>query len=75
MKKIVNGKLYNTDTSDLIYMDAVNKRRYYRTQKGAFFVLYATGEIQPRTDDSMRDFLGSVDIETYIEVFGEVEEA
>ena len=75
MKRIVDGKLYNTDTADLIYTDYSSKRRYYKTQKGAFFVLYATGEIQPRTEDSMRDFLGSVDIEKYIEVFGEVEEA
>ena len=75
MKKIVDGKLYNTDTAELIYFDATNKRRYYRTQKGAFFVLYQTGEIQPRTENSMRDFLGSVDTERYIEIFGEVEEA
>ena len=75
LKKIVDEKLYDTDTADLIHTDITNRRRYYRTRKGAFFVLYATGEIQPKTERSMKDLLGSADPEKYIEIFGKVEEA
>lgn len=52
MKKIINGKLYNTETADLVasdrYWDGNNWERHgrniflYKTKKGSFFLHYTT---------------------------------
>lgn len=52
MKQIVNGKLYNTDTAEVVasdrYWDGHNLERsgrnthLYKTKKGAFFVVHET---------------------------------
>lgn len=75
MKKIVNGLLYDTDTSELIYHDEINRRRWYKTKNENYFVLYANGEIGPKTEDAVRDHLGKNNVEKYIELFGEPQEA
>lgn len=75
MKQIINDLLYDTETSDLIYVDAINNRRMYKTQNGNYFVLYGNGEIIPKTEESARDFLGRNDVTKYIELFGRPKEA
>ena len=40
MKKIINGKIYNTETARIVCNIPINKI-LYMTKKGAFFVLYS----------------------------------
>lgn len=75
MKSIINGLLYDTDISELIYMDKYKGRIYYKTPNNNYFVLYGTGEIVPTIEDNVKDILGKNDIEKYIELFGKVKEA
>ena len=75
MKKIINGKMYDTDTSEEIYLDEMNNRRIFQTKKGNYFLLYPNGELVPKTEDEIKGFLGNNDTNKYIELFGEVEEA
>ena len=75
MKKIINNLLYDTDSSELIYADESKGRRWYKTQNNSYFVLYGTGEIAPKTEESVRDYLGKNDVDKYIELFGEPKEA
>ena len=75
MKRIVNTLLYDTDVSEEIYHDKKNNRRWYKTSNGNFFVLYGTGEIAPKTEKAVQECLGENDIEMYIKLFGEPQEA
>lgn len=75
MQKIINDLLYDTEISELIYLEEGTQRRYYKTPNGNFFTLYPTGEIQPKSERDMRDYLGKYDVDKYIEIFGEPEEA
>lgn len=75
MKKIVKGKLYDTDTSTMIYMDEMTKRSIWKTEKGAYFQLYINNEIIPRTEEEVKEYIGLHDAELYIELFGSPEEA
>lgn len=75
MKKIINGLLYNTQTSEIIYVDEMTNRKIFRTEKGNFFLFYPNGEIVPKTKEDIKEYLGLNDTEKYIELFGDVEEA
>lgn len=75
MKKIIDGKMYDTSTSDVIYINEMNGRKLFRTKKGNYFLMYANGEVVPKTEDEIKEFLGVNDTNKYIELFGEVEEA
>lgn len=75
MKKIVDGKMYDTDVSEEIYLDEMTNRRIFQTKKGNYFLLYPNGEVVPKTEDEIKEFLGLNDTEKYIALFGEVEEA
>ena len=75
MKKIVNGLLYDTDTSELIYHDEMNERRWYKTKNGNYFVLYANGEIGTKSENAVKDYLGKNHVDKYIDLFGEPREA
>lgn len=75
MKKVINGKVYDTEKSEVIYIDSNKRRTYYITKKRAFFVLYKTGEIAVKTEDEIRELLGTYDYDKYVEIFGEPEEA
>lgn len=75
MRKVVNGKLYDTDKSELVYTEEEGKRWLYRTKKGSFFKAYSTNDIVPITDEQAKEYLGEHDVEKYIEYFGEPEEA
>lgn len=71
MKQIINGVLYDTESSILLYFDEKEKRRYYMTRNQSYFILFPTGEIMVSSADFMKEFLGRHDIDKYIEVFGE----
>lgn len=75
MKKIINGLLYNTKTSEIIYVDEMTNRKIFRTEKGNFFLFYPNGEIVPKTKEDIKEYLGLNDTDKYIELFGDVEEA
>lgn len=75
MKKIINNLIYDTDNSELIHDDEVNKRRWYRTQNGNYFVVYRTGEMVPKTEESVKEYLGKNNVKVYIKLFGKPEEA
>lgn len=94
MKKIIDGKLYNTETASRIFGF---RRRYkgpeiswmpgycfadwheisiYKTKKGAYFELDEKREsITPVTEEQVKDVMREVDVEKFIEIFGEVIEA
>lgn len=75
MQKIVNGLLYDTEVSEVIYFDEARTRRWYLTPNGNYFILYGTGEIHPTTEENVKAVLGEHDIAKYIELFGEPQEA
>ena len=75
MRAIVDGLLYDTDKSELVHIDSITKRRLYRTPGGCFFSMYPNGEIVPKTVENTKVYLGEKNVEKYIELFGEVEEA
>jgi hypothetical protein len=78
MKKIVKGKLYDTEIAERVYEELYfNKRRtLYRTDKGTWFIHYhANNEIVPKTNEEVMEYLGERDVDLYIKYFGEVENA
>jgi hypothetical protein len=75
MKRVINGKVYDTEKSDIIYIDPNKRRTYYMTKNGAFFVVYKTGELAVKTEEEIRELLGMYDYDKYVEIFGEPEEA
>lgn len=75
MKRVIDNLLYDTDVSELIYTEEGTNRKLYKTPNGNFFTLYPTGEIQPKSLDATKDYLGRYDVEKYIELFGQPEEA
>ena len=75
MMQIIDGLLYDTALSTLIYLVEVKNRRWYKTQNSNYFVLYGTGEIAPKSEEAVRAFLGQRNVEKYIELFGEPQEA
>lgn len=75
MKKIINGLLYNTQTAEMIYVDEATNRKYYKTEKGNYFLFYPNGEMVPKTEEDVKEYLGTKDVKKYIELFGKVEEA
>lgn len=75
MQRIIDGKLYDTDKAEIIFQDRINNRRWYKTANGNYFVFYGTGEIAVKTEESVKEYLGANDVEKYVELFGEPEEA
>lgn len=101
MKKIINGKVYNTETAKHLAtfeygrgrdFDRVNEE-LYQTKNGTFFLYYEGGPnssyseevgqnewsgsegLRIVDEDEAKEFIEkNGDVETYIEVFGEVEE-
>ena len=75
MKRIIDGLLYDTEKSTLIFTDTDSRRNYYVTKGGKFFVAYRTGEIAVKSEDSIKELLGMYDYDKYVEIFGEPTEA
>lgn len=74
MRRIIGNVLYDTEQSTLIYTDEDNRRRWYMTNNGRFFIAYLTGEISVTSEDTVKLLLGEKDIDKYIELFGLPEE-
>ena len=75
VKKVINGLVYDTELSESIYFDKKNKREYFMTKNRRFFCVYRTKEIQVKSEDFIRDLLGTYDYDMYVKIFGEPEEA
>jgi len=75
MKKLINGLLYDTEKSELLYQDNDMRRSYYMTKKKRYFILYRTGEIGPISEQRIMDILIMYDYDKYVELFGNPEEA
>jgi hypothetical protein len=87
MKKIINGKLYNTDTADEIARRVIRHglehETYYRKKTGEIFIYYETKRssgdifrsIRPLELEEAKDDLEKLlTVEHYEEIFGKVEE-
>ncbi len=77
MKRIIDNKLYDTDTATLVYEDKSLRfaREYYRTDKGTFFFYSVqTGKIDLVSEQIMKNILADKDADKYIEIFGNVVE-
>ena len=75
MQRVIDGLLYDTKTATVVHTDESNNRILYVTANNNFFMFYPTGEIVPKTEQSAKDYLGKYDVEKYIELFGQPEEA
>jgi len=78
MKQIIDGKLYDTETAELIYTYEPPTSpfyvNYYRTKNDAYFTFGIEG-ITPLEEYDVKESIGKHDIDRYIELFGPVEEA
>lgn len=75
MQRVINGLLYDTQNATVVHTDQNNNRVLYVTANNNFFMLYPNGEIVPKTEQSAKDYLGKYNVEKYIELFGEPQEA
>lgn len=75
MKQVINNLLYDTETASIVYIDENTQRVLYRTQNGNFFMIYSNGDIVPKSEESTKEYLGKHSVSTYIELFGEPQEA
>lgn len=75
MQRVIDNLLYDTDTATVIHIEDDTKRILYQTPNGSFFMFYPNGEIVPKTEQSTKDYLGKYNVEKYIELFGEPQEA
>lgn len=83
MKKIINGKKYDTKTAAFLfqtYQDFGVRGKLYRKTTGEFFVWHINnfiGEndsIEPISEDRAKVLIGEYDGDMYEEIFGKVEE-
>lgn len=70
MKAIINEKLYDTTTSEVLL--AQGTLVLYKTQNGTYYMVNADGII-PMTIEDAKKYLGVHDTDAYIKEFGEVE--
>lgn len=70
MKAIINEKLYDTTTSEVLL--AQGTLVLYKTQNGTYYMVNSDGII-PMTIEDAKKYLGVHDTDTYIQEFGEVE--
>lgn len=77
MQKIIDGKLYDTETAELLLTIGNHRPLYlYRTKKGAYFVNNSVTSFMLQTEDQAKDMLGHYgSVETYTRLFGAPEEA
>lgn len=72
MKAIINEKMYDTTTSEVIY--ASGTEALFKTKNGAYFKTASDG-ITPLSDEEAKEWLGVIDADAYIKEFGTVESA
>lgn len=72
MKAIIDNKLYDTTTAAVVYSSG--NECLFRTANGTYFRTSHIG-IEPMANESVKEYLGIADADSYIKEFGEVEEA
>jgi hypothetical protein len=70
MKAIINEKLYDTTTSEVVYIG--NMEALYKTNNKAYFRTSSEG-IQPMGIEEVKEYLGIKDVDAYIKEFGSVD--
>ena len=70
MKAIINEKMYDTTTSEVIYVGDIEA--LYKTQNGAYFRTSSYG-IEPMGIEEVKEYLGIKDVDAYIKEFGSVD--
>jgi len=81
MKRIVNGKLYDTETAELVCLSKITlfSERLYRTKKGRYFIYDNFGGVEyikPLNEDETFEWLSKHNPDKAIELFSErIEEA
>lgn len=70
MKAIINEKLYDTVTSEVIYIG--DMEALYKTKNGAYFRT-SSGGIQPMEVEKVKEYLGIKDVDAYVKEFGSVD--
>lgn len=70
MKAIINEKLYDTTTSEVIYIG--DMEALYKTKNGAYFKSSSEG-IQPMGIEEVKEYLGIKDVDAYVKEFGSVD--
>lgn len=75
MQRVINGLLYDTDTATIVHVEKATMNVLYQTKNGNFFMAYPNGEIVVKREESAKDYLGKHNVEKYIELFGEPQEA
>ena len=75
MQRVIDNLLYDTETATIIHTEQDTRRVLYQAPNGTFFMFYPNGEIVPKTEQSTKNYLGKYNVEKYIELFGEPEEA
>ena len=75
MQKIIDGLLYDTDKAELLYYEEKTDRWLYKGENGHYFMYFLNGVISPKSEEFVKDYLGQRDIDKYIELFGEVDDA
>lgn len=74
MRIIRDNLLYDTDKSELIHKDIIIDESLYMTKNKRLFRI-RWGRIPNDTQEELKNYLGSVNPNKYIELFGEVEDA
>lgn len=72
MKAIINGLMYDTTNSKVLYSSG--EVTLWKTQHGSYFMISHQG-ITPMSIDEVKEYLGAKDADMYVAEFGEVEEA
>lgn len=75
MQRVIDNLLYDTKTATVIHIEEDTKRILYMAPNGNFFMFFKNGEIVPKTEESTKEYLGKHNVEKYIELFGEPQEA
>lgn len=90
MKKVIDGKLYNTATAEHLasYYNHKSASDFdlrdedlYRTKKGTYFLVCCNGCraggdcLRPMTEDEAKEWVEAYANEAYCDIFGEPEEA
>lgn len=81
MKKVIKNLLYDTETATLIVSETgedgktLVKRLYMTQNRAFFFLIIASNDIQPISEEECREWLGLFNYQAYVNVFGEPQKA
>ena len=75
MKAIINGLLYDTAEAKIGFEDDCGVFTVYKTKDNRIFMTNNIADTIETDTDKIKETLGSLSPDGYIEIFGEVEEA